>query len=83
MGVPELFFSLPTREVMQAIWAVRYIQGEERSMYSPWRFVHLPDRTGQTKLHKNRDAMLDSYKGHREVIGLTRKILIESSQGLM
>lgn len=23
MGVPELFFSLPTREVMQAIWAVR------------------------------------------------------------
>lgn len=38
MGVPELFFSLPTREVMQAIWAVRYIQGEKRSTYSPGRF---------------------------------------------
>lgn len=24
MGVTELFFSLPTREVMQAIWAVLY-----------------------------------------------------------
>ena len=31
MGVPELFFSLPTREVMQAIWAVKYSQHEKAS----------------------------------------------------
>lgn len=30
MGVPELFFSLPTREVMQAIWAVKYTHHEKR-----------------------------------------------------
>lgn len=36
MGVPELFFSLPTREVMQAIWAVLYSQREKRTTgYSP------------------------------------------------
>jgi hypothetical protein len=29
MGVPELFFSLPTREVMQAIWAVKYTHHEK------------------------------------------------------
>lgn len=31
MGVTELFFSLPTREVMQAIWAVLYSRGEKAS----------------------------------------------------
>lgn len=38
MGVPELFFSLPTREVMQAIWAVLGTVGYTNlptTLYSP------------------------------------------------